>query len=154
MKRMMTLRLLCLMAVLTLGTVSSAHAGGNTPESVIHGLQTDWNNADMDAYLGAYRGDDQLRLVFGNTVVKGMDAVSKLFRANYHDEHTMGKFTVESLSVRHVSDDVAIATGTFQHVFPHETVDGGFSHVLHREESGKWVIQHEHTSRGQVTHPQ
>lgn len=141
--------------VLVLGLVSkpvkAAQDASDTPgaEAVIRSLQTTWNRADMDGYLAAYRNDEQLRLVFGNTILEGMNSVSEVFRRNYPDEHNMGKFTIDSLSVRYLSDDVAVATGTFEHVFPHETIQGGFSHVLMREEGG-WVIQHEHTSRGKT----
>ena len=130
----------------------SSKPGG--PEATIRALQTTWNQADMDGYLAAYRNDEQLSLVFGNTILRGLNTVSEVFRSNYPDEHNMGKFTIDTLSVRYLTDDVAVATGTFEHVFPHETIQGGFSHVLMREDGG-WVIQHEHTSRGKtITHTQ
>lgn len=118
-------------------------------EAVIRGLQTTWNEADMDGYLAAYRQDENLRLVFGNTVLEGFEAVATVFRTSYPNETAMGKFTIESLSMRYPSEGVAIAAGTFEHRFPHETVRGGFSHVL-LYDGARWIIQHEHTSRGQT----
>lgn len=122
-------------------------------EAVIRGLQTDWNAADMSAYLDAYRRDDQLRLVFGKTSLTGWDTVNRVFREQYPDETRMGKFTIESLAVRLLGEDTAIASGTFEHIFPHETIRGAFTHVLTRDAGGAWKIEHEHTSRGEtITH--
>lgn len=119
-------------------------------ETVVRGLQTDWNRADMSAYLAAYRQDEDLRLVFGGGSLKGWDSVNSVFREEYPDEDRMGKFTIDALEVRLLSPEVAIANGTFEHVFPHQTVRGAFSHVLQKHGDGRWVIEHEHVSRGEV----
>ncbi len=136
-----------------LATAALAGPPENDVEAVIRGLQTDWNAADMSAYLDAYRRDDQLRLVFGKTSLTGWDTVNRVFREQYPDETRMGKFTIESLAVRLLGEDTAIASGAFEHIFPHETIRGAFTHVLTRDADGTWKIEHEHTSRGEtITH--
>ena len=62
----------------------------------------------------------------------------------------MGDFTVDSLEVRLLTDDVAVASGAFEHVFAELTVRGSFSHVLKKQDDGRWLIEHEHTSRTEV----
>ena len=119
-------------------------------EAVIRGLQADWNAADMAAYLDAYAKDDATRLVYGKGWLSGWDAVNNVFREQYPDEHRMGKFTIDTMEVRLLTDDVAVATGSFEHVFPHETIRGAFTHVLEKTQGGRWVIRHEHTSRGET----
>ncbi|QIB65287.1 YybH family protein [Kineobactrum salinum] len=119
--------------------------------ALLEQLQSTWNAGDMDGYLALYRGDEELSLMFGNTVLRGRPAVRALFRKHYPDQEQMGRFAIDTLEVRLLSADVAIALGTFTHVFPRETINGGFSHVLGRAADGSWKIEHEHTSRGSVT---
>lgn len=119
--------------------------------AVIAGLQTSWNAGDMDGYLSAYRRDDSMSLTYGNTVVQGWDTLDTLFRRSYPDEARMGKFTIDSVAVTLLGDDAAVAYGNFTHVFSEETISGGYSHVLVRDDAGHWLIQHERTSRGEVT---
>jgi ketosteroid isomerase-like protein len=42
----------------------------------------------------------------------------------------------------------AIASGTFEHRFPDLLVDGAYTLVFAPDGSGRWLIVHEHTSRG------
>lgn len=139
-----------LLALVQLSPAQAADAEREV-QAVIAGLQSTWNAADMDGYLAAYRRDDSMSLTYGNSVVQGWDALNALFRQSYPDETRMGKFTIDSLAVTVLGDDAAIAYGNFTHVFPDETIHGGYSHVLARHEDGRWIIQHERTSRGDVT---
>lgn len=137
--------------LLSLVHLSSAQAADAESEvrAVIAGLESTWNAGDMDGYLSAYRQDDSISLTYGNTVVQGFDALDTLFRNSYPDEVRMGKFTIDSIVVMLLGDAAAVAYGNFTHVFSEETVIGGYSHVLVREDGG-WVILHERTSRGEV----
>jgi len=138
--------------VLACAIAGPAHGGTeeDAVEAVIRGLQSDWNAADMTAYLDAYGKSDDMRLVYGNSWLAGWDAVNRVFRDQYSDEHRMGKFTIDAMEVRLLTEDVAVATGSFEHVFPHETVRGAFTHVLEKTPDGSWEIEHEHTSRGET----
>lgn len=136
--------------VLGLSGPANAASDEGAVESVIRGLQTDWNAADMTAYLDAYGKGDDMRLVYGQTWLAGWEAVNRVFRENWPDERRMGKFTVDKMEVRLLTDEVAIVTGAFEHVFPHETIRGAFTHVLQKTSDGHWEIQHEHTSRGET----
>ena len=129
---------------------SPAHPDRGAVEAVIRSLQEHWNAGDMAGYLARYVQNDALRLTFGNTIVEGWDALDTLFRASYPDPERMGRFTIDRLETRLVDDDAAIALGNFTHVFPHETIKGGFTHVLRRTADGDWIIVHERTSRGEV----
>ena len=128
------------------------HAGSSEDEvaAVIRGLQTDWNGGDMTAYLQAYVQSDELRLLSSAGIYKGWDAVNTTFREQFPDEPRMGDFTVDGLEVRLLTDDIAFASGSFEHVFTELTVRGSFSHVLKRQEDGRWLIELEHVSRTEV----
>ena len=119
-------------------------------EDVIWSLQETWNRGDMQGYLALYQQDDSLRLTFGNTIVEGWNALDTLFRKSYPDPLRMGRFSIDELNVQMLGDDTAVAFGNFTHVFPHETIRGGYSHVLTQTQGGEWVIRHERTSRGEV----
>jgi len=82
--------------------------------------------------------------------VQGWEALNTMFRSHYPDKARMGTFTIDSLAVTLLGPDAAIAYGNFTHVFIEETIAGGYSHVLQRQDDGRWLIQHERTSRGAV----
>lgn len=119
-------------------------------EAVVRDLQTDWNDADMTAYLAAYVQNDDLRLLSHAGIYKGWDTVNTLFREHFPDERRMGKFTIDALEIRLLTEDVALANGEFEHVFEDQTVRGSFSHVLKKQDDGGWRIEHEHVSRTEV----
>ncbi|MFT4874939.1 YybH family protein [Congregibacter sp.] len=129
---------------------AQADDAGVEVRAVIEGLETSWNSGDMDGYLAAYRMDESMSLTFGNTVVQGWDKLNLLFRASYPDEARMGKFSIDSIAVTVLEDAAAVAYGNFTHVFEEETIIGGYTHVLKRAADGRWIIQHERTSRGEV----
>jgi limonene-1,2-epoxide hydrolase len=111
-------------------------------------LQVDWNGGDMEAYLDAYWKDESTSLLFGKSALRGWQAIADLFRSSWTTEEAMGDFSTGELAVRFTGTDLAIVSGPFQHVFPAETINGSFTHVWRRFEDGRWLIVHEHTSRG------
>lgn len=153
-----TARSLALLLGCWLGLAAFAQADDAAPagsaegavEAVIRSLQEHWNRGDMTGYLARYEESERLRLTFGNTIVEGWDALDSLFRASYPDPERMGRFSIDRIETRQIGDDTAMALGNFTHVFPHETIHGGFTHVLRRDGSGQWIIIHERTSRGEV----
>ena len=118
--------------------------------ALIEKLQVDWNKGDMTAYLDAYWKSDDFSLMFGSTGVRGWQAVSDMFTGNWTTEEAMGDFMVADVAVRFTGNDMAIASGRFEHQFPTEKIIGAFTHVFHRFEGEGWLIIHEHTSRGAV----
>ena len=116
-------------------------------EAVMRGLQTDWNAGDMTAYMAAYVENADLRLLSSAGILKGWNTVNTLFREQFPDEPRMGDFTMDDLEVRMLTDNVAVASGNFEHVFADHTIRGSFSHVLRRQKDGRWLIELEHVSR-------
>lgn len=151
MKRIKLLVLL-LFAALTAATSmpTMADSAEEDVRVVIEALQTDWNGGDMTAYLAAYVQNDDMRMLSSAGIYEGWNTVNSIFREHFPDEPRMGDFTVDSLEVRLLTDDVAVASGAFEHVFAELTVRGSFSHVLKKQEDGRWLIEHEHTSRTEV----
>jgi limonene-1,2-epoxide hydrolase len=110
-------------------------------------LAIDWNGGDMEGYLAAYWNSEDFSLVFGDRAIRGWQAVAEMFRGAWSSEEAMGDFRSRDVVVRQIGPDTVISSGGFTHVFPTETVEGGFSHVWKQQDEGRWVIVHEHTSR-------
>ena len=119
-------------------------------EAVLRGLEVDWNAGDMSAYLAAYVRNEDLRMLSSAGIIEGWEELDAEFRKHFPDEPRMGDFKMMSLDVRMLTEDVAIASGTFEHVFAKETIRGPFSHVLKRQPDGRWRIELEHVSRTEV----
>ena len=109
-------------------------------------LQNDWNSGDMEGYLAAYWKDPGVSMMFGDTGLRGWQAIADLFRATWATEHAMGDFSTRDVAVKVLDDETAISSGAFRHVFPAETVEGAFTQVWRRY-GDRWLIVHEHTSR-------
>ncbi len=143
---------LLLPVVALLLAVMPAQANESEAEvrAVIDALQSDWNGGDMSAYLAAYAQQDETRMLSSAGIYAGWETINELFRQQFPDEPRMGDFTIDDVAVRLLADDVAVVSGLFEHVFTEMTVRGAFSQVLRRQEDGRWLIEHEHTSRSEV----
>jgi ketosteroid isomerase-like protein len=119
-------------------------------ETVLRGLEVDWNAGDISAYLAAYARNEDLRMLSTAGIIEGWEELDAEYRKHFPDELRMGDFKIISLDVRLLTEDVAIASGTFEHVFVNETIRGPFSHVLRRQPDGSWRIELEHVSRSEV----
>ena len=146
------LRGFCVVLALVL-TPSAAGADENAAtavRAVLAAMENAWNAGDMDGYLDAYASRGSMSLAFGNQSVGSRAELDSLFRQAYPDPERMGRFTIDTFTVDFLRPDIAVAHGRFTHYFPHEIVHGGYSHVLSREDDGRWVIRHERTSRGRT----
>lgn len=111
-------------------------------------LSTDWNAGGMSEYLDAYTADVEMSLLFQSTVIASKRELTDLFTSSWTTEEAMGDFETDQVGVREIAPGTAIARGLFEHRFPHETVNGAFTHVWQKNGVGSWKIIHEHTSRG------
>lgn len=110
-------------------------------------LSVDWNAGRMSDYLDAYSDEAPVTLMFGDKILAGKDEVVALFTASWTTEEAMGDFETDGVDARIVAPGLAVVNGVFEHRFPHETVNGAFSHVWQKNNVGVWKIIHEHTSR-------
>ncbi|MFZ9872479.1 MAG: YybH family protein [Steroidobacteraceae bacterium] len=106
-----------------------------------------WNTGDMAGYFDLYAENEQTTLVFSDRITVGWQSIRNMFENLWPTQEAMGVFEARDVKVRFLSDDLAVATGIYQHQFPQEYVVGAFSLVFERHEAD-WKIVHEHTSRG------
>jgi hypothetical protein len=116
--------------------------------ALLQRLAADWNRGDMDAYLAHYWRDPDLRVVSGNSVIAGWEALASAYRGAYPDAHEMGRFSVDDFGVIACPGGTLLCCGRFRHQFPALLVDGAFTHALREVPGQGWRIVHEHTSRG------
>lgn len=140
----------CLFAAGAIADERAAAANDNVRPilDLVQQMQSHWNAGDIDAYLAAYEPAEATTVLFGNTVLKGWNSLAEAFKAAYPDPFRMGRYRVESTTVRFLTPELAVASGTFRHDFPDLIVNGAYTQVFRRTDEGGWRIVHEHTSRG------
>jgi limonene-1,2-epoxide hydrolase len=109
-----------------------------------------WNAGDMAGYFELYVEDEETTLAFADRITSGWQPIRDMFGGIWSTPEAMGQFTTKDLAVRFLGDDLAVATGIYQHQFPDEYVEGAFS-LFFRKQGNDWKITHEHTSRGRTT---
>lgn len=109
-----------------------------------------WNSGDMSGYFELYAEDEQTTLVFADRITFGWQPIKDMFGSVWSTQKAMGQFKTKDVTVRFLSDDLAVATGIYQHQFPSEYVEGAFS-LFFRKQGNYRTITHEHTARGQTT---
>ena len=103
-----------------------------------------WNAGDMEGYFELYVEDEETALVFADRITFGWQPIKDMFGSIWSTQEAMGQFTTKDLAVRFLSDDLAVATGIYQHQFPDEYVEGAFS-LFFVKQRNDWKITHEHT---------
>ena len=89
----------------------------------------------------------RFKVISSAGIYRGWSTADTIFREQFPDETAMGDFHVDGLEVRLLTDDVALASGSFEHGFTDASIQGSFSHVLRRQAEGRWLIELEHVSR-------
>ena len=118
------------------------------PEDIIrHTLEAQaaaWNEGDLDAFMGGYWKDQNLRFVSGTEVTRGWSRTLKRYRARYGEGAEMGELAFDKVDVKMVTDDVAVVVGRFALARAGVEDSGVFSLVMKRMRD-RWRIVHDHT---------
>lgn len=121
------------------------------PEDVIKNVlaaQTAaWNDGDLDAFMGGYWKNPDLRFIAGTTLASGWNDTQKYFQNRYGDGAGFGKLSLAGLNVEMASNDVAVVTGRYALDRPAGSESGVVTLVMKRFD-GLWRIVHEHISEG------
>lgn len=108
---------------------------------------TDWNKADIPAFMRCYE-DSQETTFVSKSVVKGTAAVRERYRNAYPTTDHMGTLTFSELAVRMVNPAAAIVTGRFhleRTAHAGGPARGIFTLVVRKSALG-WRIIHDHTT--------
>jgi uncharacterized protein (TIGR02246 family) len=106
-----------------------------------------WNKGDLDGYISHYKDAPDTQAVLG-TPVRGLANIRLAFRANFPNRDVMGTLAQDSVEVRALGDNFALATGNYHLTRPRKAggdLNGAFTEVLEKTPTGWQIIFSETT---------
>ncbi|HLW36375.1 MAG TPA: nuclear transport factor 2 family protein, partial [Chthoniobacterales bacterium] len=143
-----------LVAVLAAAIAQSISAQNSTEtsiseiQSVIRAQQDAWNRGDIDAFMNGYWQSENTVFVSGDEVTRGWQKVLDRYKAKYSDRAKMGSLTFSDLEITPLSNESAIALGSWKLKRASDQPHGRFT-LIFRKFSDGWKIIHDHTSAAQ-----
>jgi hypothetical protein len=139
-----------LTALLFLMMVSSLASSAQTKDiesvkSILLAQQSDWNHADIDAFMEAYWKSEELQFVGSSGVLYGWDATMARYKRNYPTPEKMGRLTFDILQAHQLSKKVIFLTGKYTLERKNDRPTGYFT-LTWRKIKGRWLIVADHTS--------
>jgi beta-aspartyl-peptidase (threonine type) len=106
-----------------------------------------WNAGDLAGFMDDYARDSLLSYVSGSRVLYGWQTLYDRYQRAFFDEgKTHDSLAFDSLRVRALAPDVALATARFALLRADSVVASGpFTLILRKTDDG-WRILHDHTS--------
>lgn len=105
-----------------------------------------WNRGDLDAFMSVYKDEAQTTYVGGSGLRRGRDAIRQRYAPLFGPDAERDSLRFEELTVRKLSDDVAVGVARWiLHGGGEVTGSGPFTLVLERT-GGGWKIVHDHSS--------
>ena len=130
-----------------LGAVVAAEPKSNASseiQNVIRAQQDAWNRGDIDAFMNGYWQSDQTVFVSGDEVTRGWQKVLDRYKAKYSDRAQMGTLTFSDLEITPLSNESAIALGSWRLKRANDEPHGRFTLIFRKFPDG-WKIIHDHT---------
>ena len=129
---------------------TTAHAQDNSKivseiRAVLEAQQQAWNRGDIDAFMNGYWRSEKTVFVSGDEVTRGWQKVLDRYKAKYSDRGKMGALTFSEIEITPLSNDAAIALGSWKLNRANDLPHGRFSLIFRRFPDG-WKIIHDHTS--------
>lgn len=108
-----------------------------------------WNRGDIDGFMDTYWESEELTFCSSGKITRGWQATKDRYKNNYNTPEKMGHLEFSELEIALLSDNVALAIGSWQLRFAERTgktpVSGKYSLVL-KVIDNRWKIIHDHTS--------
>ena len=112
---------------------------------ILEGQQNNWNQGNVDAFLGGYWHSPELTFSGSGGITRGWDGVLARYKKNYPDRAAMGQLDFSDLEFHFLGNDAALVLGHWHLARGQGDVGGVFSLVWQRFPEG-WRIIHDHTS--------
>jgi len=113
--------------------------------NVLRAQQDDWNRGDIDAFMNGYWRSEKTVFVSGDEVTRGWQKVLDRYKARYSDRAKMGALTFSDLEITQLSNDSAVALGSWKLKRDNDEPHGRFTLIFRKFQDG-WKIIHDHTS--------
>ena len=114
-------------------------------QSVLHAQQDAWNRGDIDAFMNGYWRSEKTIFVSGDEVTRGWQKVLDRYKAKYSGRAKMGRLTFSEIEIAPLSDDSAVALGSWKLKRANDQPHGRFTLIFRKFPDG-WKIIHDHTS--------
>ena len=95
--------------------------------------------------MNGYWRSEQIVFVSGDDVSRGWQKVLDRYKKKYSDRAKMGMLTFSNLEITPLSDDSAVALGSWELKRANDLPHGRFTLIFRRLPEG-WKIVHDHTS--------
>ena len=114
-------------------------------QTVIQSQQAAWNRGDIEGFMNGYWRSEKTVFVSGDEVTRGWQKVLDRYKAKYSDRAKMGKLTFSEIEITELSNDSAVALGSWKLNREHDQPHGRFTLIFRHFPDG-WRIVHDHTS--------
>ena len=149
MRRFVLLALLICTFAIFGSTLSAAETQKPEIESeiraVLNAQQNAWNHGDIDAFMNGYWRSEETVFVSGDDVERGWQNVLERYKNKYSDRAKMGTLTFSNLEITPLSNDSAVALGSWKLKRANDEPHGRFTLIFRHLPEG-WRIIHDHTS--------
>lgn len=114
-------------------------------KSAMKTQETDWNNADIDAFMESYWKSPDLSFISTRGPTYGWEQTKKNYKKGYPTKDDMGRLQFDIIKLDPISADAYYMIGKFT-LFRKDDEPSGHFTLLWRKVNGKWVITSDHTS--------
>jgi len=113
--------------------------------AVLKMQQEAWNHGDIETFMNGYWRSDETVFVSDDDVARGWQKVLDRYKTKYSDRAKMGTLTFSNLEITSLSNDSAVALGSWRLKRANDQPHGRFTLIFRRFPEG-WKIVHDHTS--------
>jgi ketosteroid isomerase-like protein len=145
MQRLIQITLANLVPLFASISVSAAVNATDEIQNVLRAQEEAWNHGDIEAFMNGYWRSDETVFVSGDDVSRGWQKVLDRYKTKYSDRAKMGTLTFSNLEITSLSDDSAVALGSWRLKRANDEPHGRFTLIFRRFPEG-WKIVHDHTS--------
>lgn len=117
----------------------------NKIKTLLYQQQSDWNNADIDAFMEVYWKSEDLQFGGATGITKGWQNTLNNYKKRYPDKAAMGTLTFDIKDMTQHSRKVISLTGSWDLARSSGDIGGHFI-LIWRKIKGKWLIVADHTS--------
>lgn len=139
------------LAIIPGSTFAAPHPGDAVYEieNVIAAQQAAWNRGDIDGFMNGYWKSNETVFVSADDVTRGWQNVLDRYKAKYSDRAKMGTLTFSEIEIRSLSNESAVALGSWKLKRANDEPHGRFTLVFRKFPDG-WKIIHDHTSAAET----
>jgi uncharacterized protein (TIGR02246 family) len=140
-----TLRLLLVFVLFCCPALLPAADADSAIREALQAQVAAWNRGDIPAFVSTYAADCTF---VGKQILQGREQLLARYKRVYPTSDAMGKLTFNSLNVRLLGKQTAVATGEWhlERNWAGGGPVGGVFSLVWRLESGHWLIILDHTS--------